>query len=592
MSFQDFAKKQVQITPTQSGFDKFVSSQVVNKPVQTSSFDNFVKNQSQNTKNNIQPIQTTTEKPYWERNGLIQSMFSPAYRLGQEVARNLTGAGDVAQEAIKQTEENQKFLADQIKNNKSLDDRARLNLVRILEENPTESLPPARNAEQIIGDVILTAAMVAPVGTFSSVSKALGGGVLGKLAAGGISGATAGALFGGGEALSENKDISGVASQTAKGALTGGLLGGALSGIGVGISKGLSKTKEILSTSKVGQSINDYISSVGNRLQRFGDEGKEIYSRVLAQDNNAKQRFGSFLVKADESGLGKLSRASKLNVLDALEGRINQSILTPEENKLFTTYSEYLSKTASEASAKGLKISTAKGEKIPFTSRKNYAPHEIISADDVLNETKLYKDAIQDSVRRGEFKNIEEASAVAKDYATLMESSKKGLVRGVKKSNKWVEYMAKNNKTSVKFTEEELQKINSSEKLGGDLLKKLNSARDEAMATTMKFAKRSRSPQSGSLEKSREFNSPFYNPDIDLAMLRYAEETSGRLSAVEQFGARSEIIGNIMRKASKSLNANDFNTLKPWLILLQMLCRNFHKMKRFLLYFVHYQFQN
>lgn len=461
---------------------------------------------------------TTTKKktiPFWERNGLIQSILSPAYRLGQDFART----NKQTQSVISTAEQTRKETVDLISREIStapLHTVQKERLGRILDDNPLGDIALPRTQEQVIGDIIQTVALVTPFG----IQKNLISNTALRL---GAEGALVSGTFGLGGALSEKKDpVIG----TLKGAAVGAVTLGTVGLIGMGASKVMDKVLSNPNTRI------KFIESVGVRLKKFGNEGEEISNKYAIASDKDKNQLGQFIVKQYDTPIKNMAMPAKTDIGLVLDGYAEKvPKISPEQEKVVQFYKETLGDVAKRAQESELKIRTADGKIYEWNPKKNYLPHRT-DFERLQTDKAHIQDVLETAVKRGDFKTIEEGQRALTGFLEAHLTGEKDLGKSF-----WVKYLTQNNKTSVKFTEKELQTIRKGDiARGSELASRVSEAQAEAIGSTSRYFKPSRIRKIGNLEKQREMFNPFYDPNPESAILGYMNEVIPRLNKEEVFG--------------------------------------------------------
>lgn len=498
-SFEEFLKQSegqsaaLSVPATATDFDRFLQSQDTGQPLVATPFS-------------PEPEDTT---PFFERNGLIQTILKPAYHLGQDIAAFLP-EGQKNREAVDNLS---KYVADSLKRT-DLTNRQKQIIANISDDLPAlQETVEAPTAEEAVGDLIGTAALAVSPAVFV---EGIGAGFINLALRGAITGGTIGAA----SAMSENKSLNEVVKSGLIGAGVGVPLeiGGAaaIKGGQFIFSKVAEKLKPLITNFAESQPVK-FISSIGARLKQFGDDGVEIAEKFLGIDTKALRRTGDFMGSAMEKGMFNLSKEESYQLIDALEGRLKLDELSPSVRASFNVADDLRKKIAQEAEELKLSVRSKAGTSAPFKARENYYPHIAISADDIVDKNQIFEDSINNSLRLNLFPNREEAIKVAESYAQFIEQNGRG-------GEFWVNWLVSSGQAKTK---------------------------DEARGMTLRFFQKSRLPQYGFLERAREFNFPFYDPDPRRVLPKYALGALKRLSTVEAFGTRGQelnkLIGRIRR---------------------------------------------
>ncbi len=488
------------------------------------------------------------QKSFFEREGLIQTILKPVINLGKDIAQFTPQY----QEMQKGVQESQNLIAEKLKS-ADINDRTKQIIANINDnQEPFKEILNPRTPEQILGDVAGTALLVA---TPASLLRGIGTGI----AAQATRGAVTGGLIGGAMGLSEKgtpaEILKSIAIGAGLGTVTEPLIGIAGQVAIKGVIKAAKVIKPIVSKFSETEAMK-VISSVGTRLQQFGDDGREIVQRMLNADRNRLQRTGQFMNEAEQSGMFALNQeqrwSGKNSLLDRLEGRATNE--GDQIGQAFSVADKMRTEIAGEAQVKGVQVRLQKGVSKPFQPRENYFPHMGVSADDITDNTQVFKDAVENAVRLGKFADEKEAQQVANAYREFVETNGRG-------GQFWTKWLVKDGQTSIgKLSEQEQNLLRVLEKripppkgleYPQEMVTKLRNAIDEAQGMTLRYFKQSRLPKFGQLEYSREVNFPFYDPDPIRVLPKYVAGATKRLEEIASFGVKGEelnkLIGRIRR---------------------------------------------
>jgi hypothetical protein len=486
-----------------------------------------------------------------EKGSILRSLFSQPIGVGQFLAEKTknykqnvqavsnaqTQQRSVGAQVLQQrgvipneeeyTQQNAQKMLDRIKNS-NVDDRQKALMAGIINDSfDTNPLPPPKTPKQALGDILGTALFVVPVGEAIGILR---GASIGATA---IRGAVAGVAVGTTVGMSEDEDLPGII----KSAALGGAVGAPLeAGVGLAI-RGAGK---VVTTAKEKIGVPKFLQSIGSRLQKdFGEQGKLIYDKVITADNNTLNKVGGRMEEQHLSGLFDLDDAASRRLTLALEGHI-----APDEQILpaFKAFDKARKEIADEAMELGVKVRVKGGDfsfagltkqldsgdltkmdvkasklgpkgakEVPFKPRENFLRHYTPSTEE-LKDGAIRQATIENSVANGTFESVEQASKVLDSYVDLIEG-------GARKNTFWEEHLVKTGQAK-------------------DLT--------EAQGKTLRFFKESRINRSGSLEKAREIDFPFYDPDARRVIPAYLMEATTRLEEIKVFGPKLEEIDKLI----------------------------------------------
>ena len=478
-----------------------------------------------------------------KKEGILQTILEPAVNLGKDIAQ-FTPQFKEQKQAI---EDSSKYIAETLKRT-DISDRSKQIIANIADEvEPLKDIFAPRTPEQMIGDLAGTILLVA---TPASLLRGIGTGLIAQATRGAVTFGAIGAAGG----LSEGEDVKGVLKSTAKGAVVGAITAPVLGLAGQGIVRSAKfvaeKAKPFIEKISESSMIRG-LFSVAARLERFGEDGKEIVLKALTADRNKLLRTGQFMIEAEGSGMFNLSKeqrwSGKNSLLDRLEGRVSNE--SDDIGKAFEVADKARTGIATEAQQKGVKVRFRRGVARLFRPREFYFPHMGVSADDIENNTPIFKDAVENAIRLRKFADEKEARKVANAYLDFVNTNGKG-------GELWVKWLVKDGQTSAgKLTGPELNTLRAIEKgrkppeglqYDPETITKLRNAMDEARGMTLRFFQKTRLPKFGQLEYAREFDFPFYDPDPIRVLPKYVLGATERLEIIGQFGVKGEQLNRLL----------------------------------------------
>lgn len=387
--------------------------------------------------------------------------------------------------------------------------------------------------KRVAGDVAGTALLATPVFELNALK---GLPALSTLARG----AGYGAGFGASDALSDNEKLSKVLESAYVGAIIGAPLefgaGILMKGASVAVKAGIRKT-----VSKVTEKYPNWIVSLEANLRKnFGKTGIKVADSFLTIDRNTRYRFGQRTLEMVEAGLIEKPRffpwqkkskviskeeawRGKDSLLDQMTGRS-----APKEGLLFKLADNIRKEVKAGAEALGIRAK--------WLDPETYFPHFVPDAPQVKlsnkaqkalksatspeqkelillgKEDSLRRDVIENAVLKDKaFKSITTAAGVLDDWIKFVESG--GRITG---GNKWLEWMVVSGQA-----------------------KSINEAAGKTIRE-LRFRKRFLTERTSSLDKVREVDFPFYDPDPRRVLPLYSFESIGRLETAKMFGPKDE----------------------------------------------------
>ena len=453
--------------------------------------------------------------------GFFKSLFSETVGLGETLA-----APFVSQQFIEVEEQRARFLntlTERIKSGKTSSEEG-FRLLKMMQEDVSD-FPEVleKSTKQVIGEVVGTALWITP---FNEIKMLKGLGIMNRAARG----AAVGGSFSLAHGLAEDEDTE----QLFKRFVIGAALGAPMEmfapivfkGAGNLLMKSVALPFKIISkitpkpVKKVfGNTVYKFLAPVETRLRTLGSFGEEVADRFLASDRNSILRTGMAFNKMNKSGLWKINDQETFVLLDLLEGRLKRKDVSKKVADVFDTLDVLRKGVAEEAVKKKIKIQLRRGEKIPFQVRKDFFPHSVPSLKQLQPGKKYRKLVIANSVRVGKFNSTEEAELMLNSFLRVVEKEGRGA-----RDEFWVNYLLRTGQAKTK---------------------------DEAVGKTLRFWKPSRNSRFGHLERAREINFPFYDPDVRRQFPLYYAGAIQRLEKVAEFGVNGEKLTSLMGKLQR-----------------------------------------
>lgn len=277
---------------------------------------------------------------------------------------------------------------------------------------------------------------------------------------------------------------------------------------------------------KASENIFSEARSVGGRLERLSPETKKIKGMLDEVDTKSSIDIGKKTLELKNLDLPRLQKKNPgelFNVTDALEGKKSIGSLTPQGRKLYDFFSQLRQETAQKAKETSLKIKTRYGNDLDFVERKRYIPHQIPDNAQLIKGT-VRKDVMTNLIRRGFAKDPKDASL---------------------QIDKFVEFRETGGSANRDYFAKKLVDSGQAKTLS------------EAKGKITRFFKASRQQRSSNLEKAREIDLPFYDPNPLRYIPKYLESTQQRLASAEILGANFEkadsLLGQIKNPDSQKI---------------------------------------
>jgi hypothetical protein len=265
--------------------------------------------------------------------------------------------------------------------------------------------------------------------------------------------------------------------------------------------------------SAVAELLDTVIMPLGSRLEREGGgAGKPLAEALRRAGDWGEVSAGKRLLRLSDSGLAKLTREQRWNLLDVLEGRADA--MDDEVNQAYRVIRELTDEIAQEAEDLEVEIRTSEGRRVPFEAMADYYPH-VPAKTDALRSGPVRRDVLTNLVRLGIKPSEQEAAAFLDEYIAFVDSGAR--------PERLLAYMVSTGQAATR--EEAWDKLR----------------RD-----------RTHVHRHGSLEYAREVNLPFYDPDPLRTLPTHVATTSIRLAQIAEFGQDNQVIARHIRRIAEA----------------------------------------
>jgi hypothetical protein len=186
--------------------------------------------------------------------------------------------------------------------------------------------------------------------------------------------------------------------------------------------------------------------------------------------------------------------------------------LSPRAKQVFDTLDSYRVSVAKRAREAGIMVRTGRGKEFQFPENKpNYFPHSTPSTKQLKN-SQIKKEVVQHAVDANYYKNTDEAT---------------------KALDSWIEYVENNTRGGDYFAQKMVE---------NGYAKNLT----EAKGKMLRFFNFSRQGRYGNLEKAREVDFPFYDPNPQRVWTRYIDNSERRLAEAKVLGPNLENVDRLL----------------------------------------------
>lgn len=251
----------------------------------------------------------------------------------------------------------------------------------------------------------------------------------------------------------------------------------------------------------------DFFKPVRDVIADEGNAGQRISAAIDEASDWGEVEAGKRLEKLRESGLSRLSKAERVEVVDVLEGRSKGS---ERVRAVAGKIREVLNETADVAEQLGVEIETKEGRK-PFQRIRHYYPHVIRSIEQLSKRGRVREDVIKNLVRLDEAPDMASAAQMLDDYIAFVD--------GKDPAKSLVAYLVATGQAKNHF----------------DALAKLKHYRQKVR-------------RHGSVEFAREINLPFWDPDPGMTLPHWIASASERLEQIRVFGQNNEEIARLLEQ--------------------------------------------
>lgn len=264
---------------------------------------------------------------------------------------------------------------------------------------------------------------------------------------------------------------------------------------------------------RIGRRAMTETFSVKERLRRLGAGGVvDLFENL---DRQVDIRSGRLIVRMQDAGLETLTRRERAQLLDVAEGRMFASELTPKVLQVYNAFRRTTEEFAEEASQLGRIVKVGRGELREFRRRENYFPHVFPSVQTLKRpQSRVRQEVLEDTVRRGEFSNVQAAAKALDSFIERAESGKGGEF--------FVDWLMQTGQVRT---------------------------RAEARGLMDRTFKKGRFKVAASLERARQFNNPFYDPDPARVLPSYIQQQVESLEMLRATGVVNQ--KGVLRKGAE-----------------------------------------
>lgn len=266
------------------------------------------------------------------------------------------------------------------------------------------------------------------------------------------------------------------------------------------------------SVAKAG-TFNNPVRSVESRLESLGPEGQGIIQRFKEADTVGLVNTGKVTKTMQDAGIKNLTASESEQLGDALRGLVPADQLSPTSRQAFDVIDAYRNSVPVRAREYGVQVRTSRGKTFDFPEAKpNYFPQNTPSVD-LLKKGQIRNEVLANSVRAGRFGSPEEATQALDSYISIIETNGKG---------------------NKDFFAHKLVAEGQAKNL------------TEAKGKILRFFRNSRQQRYGNLERARELDFPFFDPNPQRVIPRYVANVERRLAEAQVLGPNLEHVDTLL----------------------------------------------
>jgi hypothetical protein len=270
---------------------------------------------------------------------------------------------------------------------------------------------------------------------------------------------------------------------------------------------GLDEPAEALAWPRNRSSFLARFAVVEKGIAMQGQTGRQLSAQVKQVRSVAEARAGTAI--ADYVNTAQhLTKAQRLELAAALDRNI--PVKDAAVRAAFRVSNQARRAIAQESQSLNLLQRLRSGEEVPFTPRKYYYPH-IVPKPDAPKE--VITDVIQNAVRMGAFESELAAREAWAEY--------KGFVQHGRRLDKFLDWMVDHGRARN---------------------------RSDARYLMERFVNRNRVQRATHLERARELDFPFWDPDPSRVLPEYYAQAFKRLERVKTFGPRDEVAKDLIHQ--------------------------------------------
>jgi len=259
--------------------------------------------------------------------------------------------------------------------------------------------------------------------------------------------------------------------------------------------------------------FNNPIRSVESRLESLGQQGGEIIQRFKEADTVGLVNTGKVTKTLQDAGIKSLTAEESQHLGDALRGLLPVDQLPPNVRGSFDVIDAYRTSVPGRAREFGVQVRTSRGKTFDFPEAKpNYFPQNTPPVD-LLKKGQIRDEVLANSVRSGRFSSPQEATQGLDSYISIVETNGKG---------------------NKDFFAHKLVAEGQAKNL------------TQAKGKILRFFRNSRQQRYGNLERARELDFPFFDPNPQRVIPRYVANVERRLAEAEVLGPNLEHVDQLL----------------------------------------------
>jgi hypothetical protein len=339
---------------------------------------------------------------------------------------------------------------------------------------------------------------------------------------------------------------------------------------------GMDRQPRLRDQDTVLESVMQFLRPAGSTLAKSGPEGKQIRDLIAQATDDGEVRAGQRTERLEDSGLGRLSREERHELVDVLEGRTEPGDATEAVARAARAIREITDEMAEEAEIAGVMVretvtvrpgdprpdnltpaETARldrGRNVekrvvrPFKRRRNYFPH-------VMPPARQLRDVTLERVRQELTGRTADAAKPQRTLPGGASQVRRDVIANLVRMG-----VRRDTASATKFLNEYVEFLESARVPASLVQYLLDTGQAQTKAQAISRLSTYRQEQvrrQGSLEYARQVHLPFWDPDPARVLPHFVRAGSVRLAQIEEFGQENEEIDELVKRMAERAAADD-----------------------------------